>query len=118
MNNFNKNRIDKIKFILDKNKGENIEIFDLQGSDYFTDFVIITTGLGDRHNEALLNYLKDDLKPKEEFLHIDISDGWVVIDLGDIIIHIMTDIYRENYKLETFLTEFQNRKKENIESFN
>jgi ribosome silencing factor RsfS/YbeB/iojap len=100
-------RIEKIKTILDENKGENIEAFDLTGSNYIADYVVITTGLGDRHNEALLDYLKNGLKPEEEFLHTDISDGWVVVDLGDIIIHIMTEIYRGNYQLEKFLSDFQ-----------
>jgi len=100
-------RIEKIKTILDENKGENIEAFDLTGSGYIADYVVLATGLGDRHNEALLNYLKGGLKPAEEFLHTDISDGWVVVDLGDIVIHIMTESYREKYQLEKFLTEFQ-----------
>jgi ribosome silencing factor RsfS/YbeB/iojap len=103
-------RISKIAEILDQNKGEEIESFDLRGSDYFVDFVVIVTSLGDRHNEALLDYLKAGLKPEETFVNVEISDGWVVVDLGDILIHIMTDSYRKLYNLEEFLSEFQKRK--------
>lgn len=106
------NRIEKIIDILDKNKGEEIEVFSLEDSDYFVSTVIIATGLGDRHNYALLDYLKKGLKPEEEFLNIDISDGWIVIDLGDILIHIMTDEHRKLYNLESFLQEFANQKGE------
>lgn len=103
-------RISKIVEILDRNKGEEIETFDLRESDYFVDYVVIATGLGDRHNEALLNYLKAGLKPEETFLNVEVSDGWVVVDLGDILVHIMTDSHRKLYKLEDFLHEFEKRK--------
>jgi len=96
-------RTNKIISILDENKGENIEVFDLVDSDYFVDEVVIATGLNERHNEALLNFLKEGLKPDEEFLNVEISDGWVVIDLGDILIHIMIEEYRKLYNLEDFL---------------
>ena len=79
-------RIEKISAVLDKNKAENIEVFDLREKDYFVDQVIIASSLNSRHTEALLNYLKNDLKPAEQFLNVDISDEWIVVDLGDILI--------------------------------
>jgi len=104
-------RTNKIISILDENKGENIEVFNLVDSDYFVDEVIIATGLNERHNEALLNFLKEGLKPGEEFLNVEISDGWVVIDLGDILIHIMIEEYRKLYNLEDFLEKLQTSSK-------
>ncbi len=96
-------RIEKISAVLDKNKAENIEVFDLREKDYFVDQVIIASSLNSRHTEALLNYLKNDLKPAEQFLNVDISDEWIVVDLGDILIHIMTPEYRTKYNMEEFL---------------
>jgi len=98
-------RIEKISASLDKNKAESIEVFDLRDQDYFVDQVVIATSLNPRHTEALLNYLKNDLKPEEEFLGTDISDEWIVADLGDILIHIMTPEYRVKYNMEEFLNE-------------
>lgn len=98
-------RIEKISAVLDTNKAENIEVFDLRGKDYFVDQVVIATSLNSRHTEALLNYIKTDLKPAEKFLGIDISDEWIVADLGDILIHIMTPEYRAKYNMEEFLGE-------------
>lgn len=98
-------RIEKISAVLDKNKAENIEVFDLRTKDYFVDQVVIATSLNSRHTEALLNYIKTDLKPAEKFLGIDISDEWIVADLGDILIHIMTPEYRTKYNMEEFLGE-------------
>lgn len=98
-------RIEKISAILDANKAENIEVFDLQDKDYFVDKVIIASSLNARHTEALFNYLKNGLKPEEQFLAVDVSDEWVVADLGDILIHIMTPEYRTKYNMEEFLGE-------------
>lgn len=103
-------RIEKISHILDMNKAENIEVFDLQGSDYFADYVVIATSLGERHTFALLDHLKRGLKGAEEFLAIDESGDWIAIDLGDILIHVLTPQYRNIYDLESFLREIAARK--------
>ncbi len=105
-------RIEKISSVLDKNKAENIEVFDLRDKDYFVDQVVIASALNARHTEALLNYLKTDLKPEEKFLGVDISDEWIVVDLGDILIHIMTPEYRAKYNMEEFLGEVASAREE------
>lgn len=97
------NRIEKITNSLDKNKAESIEVFDLRNKNYFVEYAIIASSLGAKHTAALLNHLKDDLKPGEKFNNIDESGDWIVIDLGDILIHIMTPEYRVKYDMETFL---------------
>jgi ribosome-associated protein len=103
-------RIEKISHVLDMNKAENIEVFDLQGSDYFADYVVIATSLGERHTFALLDHLKRGLKGSEEFLAVDESGDWIAIDLGDILIHVLTPQYRSIYDLESFLREIAARK--------
>ena len=103
-------RIEKISHVLDMNKAENIEVFDLIGTDYFADYVVIATSLGERHTFALLDHLKRGLKPDEEFLAIDESGDWIAIDLGDILIHVLTPQYRNIYDLESFLREIAARK--------
>jgi nicotinate-nucleotide adenylyltransferase len=98
-------RIEKITEVLDKNKAEAIEVFDLRNKDYFVDYAIIASSLGQKHTVALLDHLKKELKPQENFNHVDESGDWVVIDLGDILIHIMTPEYRVKYDMESFLNE-------------
>ena len=105
-------RIEKISEILDTNKAENIEVFDLRGKEYFVEQVVIASSLNARHTEALLDYLKRGLKPQEKFLGVDISDEWIVVDLGDILIHIMTPEYRAKYNMEEFLGELAASKAE------
>ena len=104
------NRIEKITEVLDKNKAEAIEVFDLREKNYFVDYAIIASSLGSRHTIALLDHLKNDLKPDETFNNVDESGDWIVIDLGDILIHIMTPEYRVKYDMETFLSELANGK--------
>ncbi len=103
-------RLENITKVLDTNKAEAIELFDLRERNYFVDYVIIASSLGERHTQALLDHLKKDLKPAgEHFAHIDESSQWVAVDLGDILIHIMTPEYRSKYDMETFLSELSER---------
>lgn len=103
-------RIDNIVKVLDTNKADAIEVFDLRTKEYFVDYVVIASSLGAKHTLALLDYLKKDLKPAEKFNHIDESGDWVVIDLGDILIHIMTSEYRVRYDMESFLNEINSKR--------
>ncbi len=98
-------RVENITQILDENKAEAIEVFDLKGSSYIADAVVLATALNEKHTFALLDYLKKSLKPGEQFLHVDESGDWIAIDLGDILIHILTPSYRAKYDLESFLAE-------------
>ncbi|MDQ7068519.1 MAG: ribosome silencing factor [Sulfurimonas sp.] len=100
-----KNRIETITDVLDTNKAESIEVFDLRDKNYFVDYAIIASSLGPKHTTALLDHLKKGLKPAENFNNVDESGDWVVIDLGDVLIHIMTPEYRVKYDMETFLSE-------------
>jgi ribosome silencing factor RsfS/YbeB/iojap len=103
-------RLEKIVQVLDANKAEEIETFNLEGSDYMVEGVVVATALAARHLAALIDYLKTDLKPAEEFLHVDVSDEWIVADLGDMLIHVMTKDARAKYHLESFLQEFELKK--------
>jgi len=100
-------RIKRIVDILDSKKAEDIEVFDLTDKGYITNQVIIATALNNKHSIALLSNLKDELKPAgEEFVRTEEDGDWTIVDLGDILIHLMTKEYREKYTLENFLENF------------
>jgi len=104
-------RVERIVTFLDSKKADEIESFNLENIDYLAERVIIASALSGKHASALADNLKKELKPLgEDFLHIDESDEWVVIDLGDILIHIMTQDARQTYSLEEFLTELSSGK--------
>jgi ribosome silencing factor RsfS/YbeB/iojap len=97
-------RVEEIISILDSKKAEDIVSVDLQDKDYIANYVVVATSLNGKHAFSLLNYLKDALKPKgEEFLRVDEDDEWTIVDLGDILVHLITENYREKYSLDNFL---------------
>lgn len=98
-------RIENIIKILDDKKAENIQLFDMKDTDYFVNEVIIATTLGQKHGLALVDYLKKGLKADESYLEIEPSDDWSVVDLGDILIHVMSAEYRAKYNIEEFLSK-------------
>ena len=105
-----KNRLEEIKRILDEKKAEDIEIIDLKDKNYIVDTVIIATTLNGKHGFSLLNYLKDGLKPHgEEFLRVDTDDDWTIVDLGDVLIHLMSESHRAKYNIEEFLNELEKK---------
>lgn len=88
---------------LNERKAENITTIDVIGKTSFTDYMVIATGTSDRHIKALSNYVAMALKEKGVIPRgIEGAQGseWVLMDLGDVILHIMTAQTREFYQLE------------------
>ncbi len=98
-------RIDVIIEKLSEKKAEDIVCLDVSHKDYIVDHVIIATAMAGRHTLALLDMLKTELKPKGEIFYAvdEESEDWIVIDLGDIMIHLFTQSHREKFNLEDFL---------------
>ena len=104
-------RVEKIVKLLDEKKAEQIEVFNLEDSDYIAKQVILVNSLGGKHTRALYDNLRVELKNLgEKLMGADESDDWVVVDLGDILIHIMTPQYRMRYSIEQFLKELKDGK--------
>ena len=99
-------RVATIVDILDDKKADEIEVFNLENADYIAKRVVIANSLNGKHTLALADHLKKGLKAQgDSILASDMSDDWVVMDLGDILIHIMVPAYRQRYSLEQFLSE-------------
>lgn len=89
---------------LNARKAENVTAINVIGKTSFTDYIVIATGTSHRHIKALCNYvalaLKDKgITPKGTEGRTQRSE-WVLMDLGDIILHIMIVQTREFYQLE------------------
>jgi len=101
-------RIKKIKELLDEKKALDIVDYDVKNNDYFVDYVIVATTMANKHGAALLDHLKKTLKPLgETFLGVDESDDWILIDLGDMLIHLMSEEYRAKYQMDKFLQDLK-----------
>ena len=105
-------RVDRITTLLEDKKGEDIEVFDLEGKDYIVDKVIIVSAMIGKHSFALLDHLKSELKSQGEIFYAteEESEDWVIADLGDIMIHIFTPNHRKKFNLEEFLHSLLNKK--------
>lgn len=89
--------------VLDERKAENLVTIDVLGKSSFTDYMVIATGTSDRHIKALCNYVAAELKEKGVTPRgIEGAQGseWVLMDLGDVVLHVMTAQTREFYQLE------------------
>ena len=104
-------RIDNLVKLLDEKKAEEIEVFDLSNEEYIAKAVILVSSLGGKHTNALFEHIKDNKKKLgEKILGYDESDDWIVVDLEDILIHIMTPQYRLRYNIEEFLQDLKSGK--------
>ncbi|MES2984569.1 MAG: ribosome silencing factor [Pseudomonadota bacterium] len=93
----------KIAAIIDDNKGEDITILNLKDKCSFADFMIVASGRAPRHVSALADYVADMLKKMgEPPLSIEgkESGDWVLIDAGDIVVHIFRPEIRQFYNIE------------------
>lgn len=94
---------DRIAQALYDKKGFNILALDVKGLSTLTDTFIIAEGNVPRHIIALANDLIETLAQEGEIpIHTEgkASGEWVVIDYGDVIIHLFTTEFREKYALE------------------
>jgi len=93
---------------LENIKGEDIILIDLQDIAIFTDYFVICSGSTDRMIQALVDSAIDQVK--EEFrinarVEGQAEDGWMLVDYGDIILHIFSPQRRDYYRLEELWSE-------------
>jgi ribosome-associated protein len=89
--------------VLEDKKAENILLMDIQGIASFADYFIFASGTSDRMLRALSEAVKDsaDRIPGIRVRQEGSSDnGWVVVDCGDIVIHLFSPTQRDYYRLE------------------
>lgn len=93
--------------IYDK-KGVNILALDVEGLSSITDYLVIAEGNVDRHVSGIARAIIEELDTKGVHpLHIEgIKTGdWVVLDYGEIMIHLFRPGFREKYALERLWLE-------------
>ncbi|MDP2902515.1 MAG: ribosome silencing factor [Methylovulum sp.] len=92
-----------VQDVLDERKGQYITTLDVQGKTSVTDYMVLVTGTSNRHLKSLCDHVTEKLKEsdvKPLGLEGDLSSDWVLLDLGDVIVHAMTAQAREFYQLE------------------
>ncbi|MEL7047881.1 MAG: ribosome silencing factor [Pseudomonadota bacterium] len=95
--------VEKISHWLDDAKAEDIVTIDLEGKSSIGDFMIIATGRTDRHVGAVADQIRTKLKEiGQGQVRVEGTEAcdWVLIDTGDIIVHLFRPEVREFYNLE------------------
>lgn len=89
--------------LLEDNKAENINVINLEGKTSIAKYMIFASGRSAKNVGAVAENLKTSLK--NDFNVVSNIEGmrqsqWVLLDAGDILIHIFHPETREYYKLE------------------
>ncbi|WP_138263552.1 ribosome silencing factor [[Clostridium] hylemonae] len=88
---------------LSDKKGENIQIIDISGVSVLADYFIITDGTSDSQIKALVENVDEKMTKAGYTLRQQegLSSGsWVLMDYGDIIVHVFEKENRAFYNLE------------------
>lgn len=102
---------DALEVLLRDHRGADVLVMDLRQMGTWTDFFVIATATSDAHLDGLERHIKEfcrsreieilrrSLRPKVRLDHTS-PDEWRIIDLGHIVIHLMSAKARAFYDLE------------------
>ncbi len=84
-------------------KAFRIQLFDVQGIASFTDTFAFMSGGSDRQNRAIAEAIEEALKAQGErplSTEGDSTGNWILLDYGDLIVHVMDEDTRRHFNLE------------------
>lgn len=96
----------KLGSLLKEAKGIDVLVLDITGRNSWADFFIIATVTSGTHSRGLQRLVYEECKGLGLDLHptkrkMPDGDEWLLIDLGPVIVHLMTPVARSFYDLET-----------------
>ncbi len=96
------NLLDKIIKLLEDKKAIDLKTLDVKEQSTLADYFIIVSGTSNTHIKALADNVEEELK--KENIYPNKIEGyntqWILMDYGDIVIHIFTENERQNYNIE------------------
>jgi ribosome-associated protein len=96
-----------VDILLDK-KGVDTLLLDVREISLLADYFIISTGEVDRQIKAIAEEISQTLKSEHILpLHVegDAESGWVLMDYGEIVVHLLSPEMRSFYRLEELWKE-------------
>lgn len=88
-----------------EHKALHVEIIDVRGKVDYSDYVVVMSGRSDRQVNALGRHIEEDLKRLHDARCLGIegmpNGTWLLMDYGDVIVHIFHEDTRGYYDLET-----------------
>ncbi len=89
-------------------KAKDVTVIDVRGRTSVTDYMILATGTSKKHAQAVCDNASTEAKAKGlKPLGAEGRDSsdWMLLDLGDVILHVMTEQARHFYDLERLWAE-------------
>lgn len=95
--------------VLEQKKGENILLLDIHEVAIIADYFVICTGTSERMLKALSDAVEEQIGEKTRNAGLptrkgrvegESRDGWVLLDYGDVVVHLMSPDRRNYYRLE------------------
>ena len=84
-------------------KGQDIRVLDVRKVTDFTDFMVIVSGTSNRHVVSMAEKVREKLRDfgrKALGTEGEKPGDWVLVDFGDVVVHIMRPQTRDFYNLE------------------
>lgn len=89
---------------IERLKGEDIVLMDIQGMSVLADYFVIASADNERQLKAMAEAVVEaaDAKRKTSLPNFDrqVMSGWVLVDLGDVVVHLFSPAVRVYYDLE------------------
>lgn len=100
---------DLVLEVLDDAKAQDVEVFDLRERNTFADFMVVASGTSSRQNKAMADRLGMKIKtlglPAPLGVEGQQEGEWVLVDLNDVVVHLMLPQTRAFYNLEKLWDE-------------
>jgi ribosome-associated protein len=103
--------LEKLVDVLLNKKAQDVLTLDLNGISSFTDFFLIATGETDRQTHALYEGLIETLNEQGVPFRVEGTEQthWILVDLGNIVVHLFTPELRAYYTLEDCWSQAQKK---------
>ncbi|HEX9014175.1 MAG TPA: ribosome silencing factor [Anaerolineaceae bacterium] len=88
---------------LEDKKGEDILLLDIQGVAFFADYFVLCNGTSNRMLDSLAEASIETVKKEFELkgrIEGQAQEGWLVVDFGDVVLHLFSPDQRDYYRLE------------------
>ena len=95
----------EIAQLMEDGKGKDVVVLDVSQLNSWTDFFVIVTVNSSVHWKGLYKIVKDYVKENDMQIHITNNktpdgDDWNLIDIGTVVVHLMSEDARNFYDLE------------------
>lgn len=89
--------------LADEKQATDIVLLDLRQVSSLADYFVICTAGSQRQINAIIDHVLTEVKKEGRLaLHVEgePSSGWILLDYGDVVLHVLAEEQREYYRLE------------------